>query len=421
MRIAILNEYFYPENSGGTPTVLSQLARSLKEQYPENDIEVITSRNLYRTVTTTPMREEEWDGIRISRLSTPKSNRPSMVLRLLAGIWFTLRALLLLLLRPRYDLVFVLGSPPAIPLAAQCYRRLRGVPYVYLVHDLFPDIAVALGRLSRESLVTRCCRYMQKSWLRGAARVAVLGRCMREFLVREYQISAIHVSILTNWADATVIYPMERDNAFRRQHGLSGFVVLYAGNLGAYNNLDQILDAAHTLRDGHPEITFAIVGDGSEHEAILLRAEREGLTNVRVFPPVPMEAMNEILASADVSLVPLDMRMQGLGVPSKIYPSLASCRPVIVIAGEESELVHIMQEERCGLSVAPGNSHALTAAILAIQADPDAAAAMGHRARLAVEQRYTVERVSAQCQELFQSVIQREAVINTCYEGGRQG
>ena len=130
MRIAILSEYFHPDNSGGTPTDLSDLSQALKARYPELKIDVVTSRNLYRPAGETGplLRFEHWAGLDIKRLRVPRSNRPSLMFRLFWGGVFAVAALLELSRRKRYDLVFIVTNPPALGGAAWLWRKLTGVP-----------------------------------------------------------------------------------------------------------------------------------------------------------------------------------------------------------------------------------------------------------------------------------------------------
>src|SRR5689334_23017826 len=120
MKVCLLTEYYFPDSHGGTPTVLSNLTRYLKDSYPDFQLDVITSTNLYRGESKPLATREEWQGIQISRLRTPRSNRPSTALRVGAGFLFSVGALLrLLAVRRRYDLLFVVTNPPSLPLAAK--------------------------------------------------------------------------------------------------------------------------------------------------------------------------------------------------------------------------------------------------------------------------------------------------------------
>lgn len=404
VKIAVLCEYFYPDNSGGTPTDLAELTCCLKKNHAGIEIDVITSRNLYRPsgISAELLREEVWNGLAIRRLRTPRSNTPSMVFRLLAGGMFSMAALFLLLRKPSYDLVLIVTNPPANGLAAWLYWKLRGVPYIYLIHDLYPDIAVALGRLNEDSKVAGVFKRLQKKWLTSAARVVVLGRCMRDHLDRRYEVSPDRISVIPSWADPGAIGVSERDNGFRRANALSGFVVIYGGNFSHYVNFGQILAAAKLLE--HDSISFVLVGDGVRRSELLTTVEKDGLRNVRVLPKVPRSAMNEVLAAADISLIPLDRRMMGLGVPSKLYSILASGRPVVAMVPPGSEVAMVLEEEQCGVNVPDGDAEALAREISRLKQDPGLAERMGHNARSAMMRRFTLRHAAEQFCALFNEV-----------------
>lgn len=325
VKIAVLCEYFYPDNSGATPSDMTELTCYLKQFHAGIEIDVITSRHQYRPsgVITKLLPEEVWNGLTIHRLRTPKSNRPSMIFRLLAGGVFSMTALFWMLRKPVYDLVLIVTNPPANALAAWAYSRLRRVPYVYFINDLYPDIAVALGRLDPKSFVTRFFCRIQKRWLDGAARTVVVGRCMQQHIHSHYELPLPRITVIRNWADPKQICPSPRENALRQSNNLTGFVVLYGGNFSRYVNFDQILGAARLMGQDQ-NITFVLIGDGSRRGEILERVVREELRNVRVLPPVPRSAMGEVLAASDVCLISLDSQMKGLGSPGKLYSILAA-------------------------------------------------------------------------------------------------
>jgi colanic acid biosynthesis glycosyl transferase WcaI len=393
MRVAIVCEYFHPDNSGGTPTDLSELAQFLNLRYRGLTIEVVTSTNLYRpTVDQPPLGPtENWQGVSIIRLRTPRSNRPSMLLRLAAGAWFSLRALWHLLWQSPYDVVLIVTNPPANAFAARVYRALTGVPYVYFVNDLYPDIAVALGGLAPDAAATRAFGHLQRGWLNRAARVVVVGRCMRQHVHRHYAVPLARVDVVRNWADPVQIRPGLRENGFRQQHGLTGFVVLYGGNFSHYVDFNQILATA-ALLSAHTDISLVLIGNGVRRAEIISTVAEQKLTQVRVLPPVPRDAMDEVLAASNVALVPLDDRMLGLGSPGKLYSTLAAGRAVIGIVPPSSEVAQIIAEENCGVIVSAGDAGALATTILALRGDPARADAMGRNGRVAVERRFCLKR-----------------------------
>ncbi|MBV9848321.1 MAG: glycosyltransferase family 4 protein, partial [Armatimonadetes bacterium] len=322
-----MNEFFHPDSTGGTGTVLSDLARALRGRYEDVEIDVLTSRNLYRGEADALPSAEDWDGVHITRLATPRPNGLPTPLRLGANLLFAGAALLALLRRRRYDLLLVGTAPPTVAIAAQLLKRLTGTPYLYTVYDLEPDCAITLGLLRPDHPLTRTLRRCQKGWLHAAGRAVVLGRCMRDHLGRAYDLPEHRIAVIPVGADPDEIVPRPKDTDFRRRQGLGGFLVCYSGNFGRYHDFDTILDAARRLQTLRDDVTFVLVGDGAQKPHIARRVAGEGLRNVRLFPFVPRDDYADLLASADVSLVTLEVGMEGLCVPSKFYSILASGRP----------------------------------------------------------------------------------------------
>jgi glycosyltransferase involved in cell wall biosynthesis len=327
-----------------------------------------------------------------------------MTLRFLAGGVFSLAVLWQLMRRRRYELVLVVTNPPANALAAWIYSKLRRVPYVYCVNDLYPDIAVALGRLCGSSLITRCFHSIQRMWLRSAARIVVVGRCMREHIHREYGVSLQSISIIRNWADPAQIRPSPKENTFRKMNELTGFVVLYGGNFSHYVNFSQILGAAKILT-ANDSVSFVLIGDGVRKNEILDYVRKEELKKVKVIPAVPRTAMGEVMAASDVSIISLDPRMLGLGTPGKLYSILASGRPIIGMVPSAGEVALILKEEDCGINVADGDAAALAREILRLQGDSELAGRMGRNARRALEQRFTLQHAVEGFHTLFGEIL----------------
>ncbi|MBW3637959.1 MAG: glycosyltransferase family 4 protein, partial [Armatimonadetes bacterium] len=283
MRICILSEYFYPDSTGGTGTVLSKLIRQLKDQHDNLEIDVMTSRNLFRGTEGTLPAREVWDGVHIYRLKSPVPRQKSIKRRLAANMVFTLRAFArLLLVGRRYDLIMVVTAPPTLPLAAKWFSGLTNIPYIYLVYDLYLDMAVALKMVRANSRATKTFHKVQKSWFHGAARTVVLGRCMRDHVARTYGLDMDKIGVVAIPSNLEMIVPQPKEETkFRRDNDIKGFLVLYAGNFAQYQDFDTLLDAAKLL-EHRPDITFAFVGGGAKRDYIVSRIEQENISNVRM-------------------------------------------------------------------------------------------------------------------------------------------
>lgn len=416
MRVCIISEFFYPDMTGGTGMLLSDLARGLHDSFGV-EIDVITTRHLYRDSTAKLPRREDWNGIKISRVSTPNFNRASTARRLAGNLLFTHAALAALLPRKRYDVILTATAPPTIPAAAHLYQKLTATPYVYIIYDLEPDRVVNMNLLGAESRPVRVLRGRQRTWLTSAAKVVVIGRCMKEHLSRNYQVPHEKMEVIAVGADDERIVPAARETGLRRRFGLSGFLVLYAGNFGRYHNFNAILDAAKSLRAAGTAVTFALFGNGAQEAALRARIENEQIENVRLFPILPQSDMAELFASADVSLVTLEPNMEGLCVPSKFYPILASGRPAIALMGEHSEIAYVLREADCGIRLNQGDTALLAATLTHLARNPAEAERMGRNARKVLEEKYSTRRITRQYHDVLKAVVKN----NTFHYSSIQG
>ncbi len=412
LKIGIVTEYL--DSSGGTPTILSNLVRHLSARYPDLQIEVISSRNIYRGDAKLPAREN-WQGVPVIRLNTPKSNRASTALRLAAGLRFTFAVFWRLLHRRPYDALLIVTNPPTLPLAIRAIKKIKKTPYLYLIHDLYPDVATVLGVLNRESRAARVLQRLQRGWLHAADKTLVLGRDMRDHLVDNYALQVERIEVVPNWCDPQEVTPL-KTSRFRQEKGLRGTIALYAGNFGHYQTFDELLDAAGRLKDFHPAIQIVLVGGGAQDEHIRGRVAAEKLSNVRVFPMVNQKDYADVLAAADIALVTLARGAEGVGVPSKFYNILASGRPTVAVVAPNSEVALVLQEFEAGVQVGQGEAEKLAQVLADLADSPQEIERMGANARQALEENYTLDRVG----QLFYRAIRQVASPEAAHHEGTQ-
>ncbi|MDQ3458144.1 MAG: glycosyltransferase family 4 protein [Deinococcota bacterium] len=404
MKVCICSEYFAPD-MGSTGKVLYELAAQLAETHPDLQLEVVSSDRQYRSAHDA--KQEELEGVSVSRLRTLKLNRDVPAQRLFGDLLFSLSVFFYFLFRKKPDVILVVTNPFVLPLAPWLLKRFFKVPYLYLIHDLYPDIALVVGVTSENSAMTKIFRRLQRQWLNAADRVIVLGRCMQDVIMRNYNVADDRIAVITNWADHETIQPLTKntkDTPFRVKHGLCGFMALYSGNLGLFHDFDTMLDAAKRLKQVKPEITVVIVGEGRAKEYIAHRIETEALCNVRLLPLVPEGELVELLSSADVSVVTLSSGAEGLAVPLKFYNILAVARPVIAVMSPSSEISRVLAEHECGIQVDQGDVENFIGAVTSLAAVQERTATMGQNARRALEQEFTLAHVVAKYHDLLKEI-----------------
>ena len=330
---------------------------------------------------------EQVDGIDVLFLNVPYANRYPTAVRLASFTAFTLAASVAGALERKPDVVFASSTPLTIGIAGLLTARAKRVPFVFEIRDLWPAVPVALGAL-RSPAAIGSAEWLERRLYDGAKRIVVLSEGSRAELERR-GIPDEKLVFIPNAADLDVFRPDVVDEGFRAGHALEGrFVALYAGAMGRANGLDQLVDAAATLRRlGDERVTIVAVGDGGERARLEERAAGLRLDNLRFLPAVPKEELAGIVGAADVTLTVFAPHpILETNSPNKFFDSLAAGKPVVV--NLDGWLRRLVELHDAGVWVPAGNPEALAGALSVLAANPERVERMGRNARVLAEREF---------------------------------
>jgi len=395
MRVLFLNQYFYPDMSA-TAQIMTDLAVDLAAA--GIDVTVITGQSAYIGNGRFPAREHH-RGVDIIRVPATNLGRNHLVGRAVDFASFFGTASLALSRVRNVDIVVAMSTPPLLSLLGVARKTFSRARFVYWVQDLYPDVAVELGVLSRTSLATRIFEVLSRTSLRGADHVVAIGDCMAEQLQR-HRIPDARLSVIPNWADGDAITPVDHtDNWFRREHRLEDkFVALYSGNMGRAHRFDTLIGTAEALVDD-PRFAFLFVGGGPRAGEVQEAADR--LPNLRVLPYQPREDLAYSLGAADVALISMEDTMAGLIVPSKLYGHMASARPIAFVGPANSSAARTIEATGCGRVFPHGDTHGLAQFLETLHADPTLRRTMGQRGRTAFDASFDRRRTTQEFSTLL--------------------
>jgi colanic acid biosynthesis glycosyl transferase WcaI len=344
----------------------------------------------------------DWGWItRLHPFPTDKSNIPA---RAVAFGGFTgLAALAGLRPKLRPDAVLAMSPPLILGIAGVVVARRWRVPLVFNIQDVFPDVAVEVGAITNPKVIATA-RALERALYRASDAVTVLSEDLRDNLATKL---AGHrpdrVRVIPNFVDVEAIRPGERENAYRREHGLGDrTVVMYAGNLGYSQPVGLLLEAAAALRD-RDDLVFVVNGGGSARGD--LERQAAGLDNVRFVGMQPKERLGEVLAAADVHTVLLRTGLARSSVPSKMYSILAAGRPTLASVDRGTEVERTLATADAGITVAPEDAEALTTAIARLADDRAERERLGANGRRWVEQWLSPAAVAEAYEALFAELI----------------
>lgn len=311
----------------------------------------------------------------------------------------------------------VWGTTPPIFQAptAWAVARLKRVPFVLEVRDLWPDFAVGLGVL-RNGVAIRAAKALERFLYRRADLVVVNSPGFVEHVRREGGREPV---VVPNGVDPAPFLAADR-RAWRRKLGWeSAFVTLYAGAHGVPNDLEVVLRAAAQAaqeqaaqeqaavqpQPASPDpILFAFVGSGRDLPRLRRLAEQWKLANVQFLGPRPKSEMPGILAAADCCIAILKpIPMFTTTYPNKVFDYMAAGRPVVLAI--DGAIREVVDEATAGTFVRPGEPTALLEAVRSYRADPARAGRDGAAGRAAVTARYHRDGQAARLREAMAALL----------------
>jgi len=343
-----------------------------------------------------PWARETVDGIEVIYLRMPYANTMGKLGRLASFVGFTKLACLAALLVRRPDVTLGEAQPLTVGVPGWLLKRLRGVPFVFEICDLWPYVPVEIGAL-RNSLVIMAATRLEEALYDAAETVVVCSEASRDNLVgRGY--APDRVALIPNASDCDLFGPDNVDESWRGRNELEGkFVALYFGAVGPANGLDQLVAAAARLKAAvgdesdadRPvaDVRIVVVGDGRQKPRLVRESAERGLDNLLWLDPLPKDDLAGVVGAADVTLtIFMDNPAFETNSPDKFFDSLAAGKPIVCNLGGWWK--RLVEDENCGAYVPGGDPAALAATLAALSQEPAIVAEMGRNARVLAEREF---------------------------------
>jgi colanic acid biosynthesis glycosyl transferase WcaI len=390
MKILFMAQCYAPEDVSGA-VMVTDLATDLAKR--GHRVTVVTGApsyplgRVFKGYRNRLYNVETLDGVRVIRTWSYISPSKKNWSRLLHYGTYSATALYGGLFASRPDVIVSYSPPLPLGLSAFLLSRIFHAPWLLQLEDLYPDAAIAAGVMTNKKVINFFLG-LEKFFYRNAQRISVISKNFQQALVVK-GIPDSKIEIIPVWADPDEVRPMQKQNAFRREHGLDDkFVVMYAGNIGLTSCLEDVVHAAEILQ-GQINIQFVIVGEGVKKKLLEAEVQAKQLKNILFLPFQPREFFPEMLAAADLGLVTLNAGAVQSSMPSKIFNVMASARPILAITPPGSEIMQIIEEAGCGWNVPPASPEKLAEAIVQLIGRESAVIQMGQNGRACLEKKYS--------------------------------
>lgn len=360
VRLAYLSHYFPPESNAPAARV-HELSRALVRA--GHEVHVVTGQpnhphgKIYPGYRAAEYRRERVDGIDVHRVPTfPAASRGVLERGLGYMSLPTAQVALGAARLPPVDLVLATSPQILTGVAGLALARLRRVPFVLEVRDLWPEGIVAVGALAAGHPIVRALERVERTLYRSAAGiVSVTDGFVDHFVARG--VPRERVAVVKNGIDAALFDPDVAPAPLREQLGIGpdALLLLYCGTIGLPQDVGLLARAAALAGAGDLDLHVVVVGHGVGHKALLDEIAALGVGDrVHVLPPVPRREVPGLIAAADVSAVLLrDEPSFARYLPSKIFEAMAMRQPILL--GVRGEAARLVEGSGSGLAFSPGD------------------------------------------------------------------
>lgn len=365
-RVLFFCQVFYPDDQA-TSVLFTELFNTINEKSITNTITVLSgypsssARNI--DASSKHKKFEVYRNIKIIRCGFNLDIKKSYLNRLLVYLSYSIESFIRGLTM-RSDLISGTTNPFINLWTVSIISFIKKTRSIYIFLDIFPEGLIAVKKLKEKSVITYFLKFLNKLSLKYIDEVIVIGRDM-ENIIKKYNYDRKRIQYIPHWSSTKPNYIISYKNSkFYFERGLENkFTVQYSGNMGLWHDMNTYIKVAKLL-ENNTDVIFNMVGNGIKKKEAFQKSIELKLRNINWYDFVPKEDLESSLAACNVALISLDVGLEGIAVPSKLYGILASGRPIIASVPKESEIAYTIQDHKCGFVLNPGDSEGLARVII---------------------------------------------------------
>ena len=362
MRILLIHQYFLEKGEGGgsrfneMTQVWSKMGHSISVL--AGMVNYTTGKKPERYKGRFFYKETDfYPGVEVVRCHVSESYNVNFLGRLWGYFSFMFSAIWggLFKVKGKYDVILVTSPPLFVGMTAYVLSKIKRIPFVFEIRDLWPESAIDTGVLTNKTIINIAYKF-EKFLYKRAKFINVLTPAFRDKLI-EKGIAPEKIKFIPNAADFTLSEKLKDFDAgsFKKELGLEDkFVITYVGAHGVANHLIQLIDAAEHLKDTN--VVFQLIGSGMQKQMLQEETTKRGLKEHVIFrDPVAKEEVFKYIMASDMGTSVLKKVDTFKTIYSNKTFDYMSCKTPILLAidGVSRELV---EEAHCGIYVEPENA-----------------------------------------------------------------
>lgn len=345
MRVLYIHQYFYTHQEAGGSRSYS-LAKYLVDC--GHSVTMLTSNRHYQGWRLFERRNIE--GVNVIYIKNKYSNKMSFIARIISFLKFVFLSVYVCLQVRGIDVVFATSTPLTVGIPGVIVKRIRRIPFVFEVRDLWPEIAITLGILKNRLLIT-LSKWLEKKIYIESDRIFALSPGIKSGIAKTgYPKSKI--TLIPNGSDISLFQGWEKKVPWLFPFKKSDFILIYSGAHGIANGLQYVINIAKIAKErNQTRIKFVLIGDGMMKKNLSDQKDKYELDNLLMLDPIPKYDLVNFIHQADMGMQLLaDNPSFYYGTsPNKFFDYLAAGRPVL--NNYPGWVADLINEYNCGVVV----------------------------------------------------------------------
>jgi glycosyltransferase involved in cell wall biosynthesis len=356
MRITLFHQYFLGKNDpGGSRWNEFTNFFSKKENFK---IDVIAGNIHYATgkqigVKVWSNKETIDDNITLYRTWTYSGYNSNFIGRVIGYLSYTFSSLVKSLMLEKSDVIIITSPSIFVGISAIILSKVKRIPFILEVRDLWPESAVATGVLNNKILLN-ILYWLEYKLYKYSKKIVVLTPAFKENIEKRFPEFIGKIDTITNGADFSIMTKTNKAKSIRDMYGWNNKKVFaYFGAHGVANDLMQVIEVANKIKE-NKDILFVLIGDGMQKKMLQEKAKEYKLNNLQFIDSVPKNEVVDYINASDICMAILKKTDTFKTVyPNKVFDYMSCKKPILVtIAGITRKLIN---DANCGVYSEPEN------------------------------------------------------------------
>lgn len=298
-------------------------------------------------------RYEKNEDLSIFRvLVYPRRNgtKINLFLNYLSFIIFSILPALILSFK-KFDIVFVnQTSPITIALPGIIIKKIKRIPLIMWVTDLWPESVKEAGNL-KSNMIPNMILPIVKFIYSNCDKILVSSKSFIGEVSNK--IKGKDIEYMPQWSEDLFLdndIQNFQNEAFEK---IKGFKILFAGNIGVSQDFETLIKAMNEIRKYN--VHLVVLGDGRYKKTAMEKVDELNLKdNISFLGSFPLETMPYFFKKSDALIISLKKSLIfSKTIPSKTQPYISSSKPILTNA--DGEVSDIINEAKCGLTASSGD------------------------------------------------------------------